>query len=815
MCNYEMAKNSLWIVILDPLFSKQFRWLEPKSLMSDYLDWREKINSGSKISRQNTIVEFAMKYLERNFTELDQVICFPPSIHGSLDSNDKKIDAKYVSQLFTELFRKKLTKGIRAVLADYDVYEHATSLNYELEGYITPYNRVLIFYSELNMIFIVRVASSSDCINQESQNCSTDVKYFLCVNKPLIEEKALTVMGVVACPSVERKDLKDTLAFQFSSNFELFDVLLICKDELQSCKTLKQWWRHRFFEYCSNKKCHAIDETLFKQLIGLTMLVIAKDDDSLPTLESSTQKQIESMILNHEQILALGDNNLKKVITGGFGSGKSVFGKEIVKSFYMKASKPAILYYICCDHFSLFEYEMKRFVNYLEKNSNSNVTIICDNLFELWRSMCENQRRLEQVNISLPELLQYYGEKSSTTVNFVLNELSGEYIKEKDANQLKMLFSSRLKESLVVFIIQSTEKDRFIMIDGQEQIFKSNNNLSEEKLGMKHINFENSKRVTGSIQLVITDAQNTISKSHTVFDYVSNNLGHLEGSELNNNEPIENSFYDDDLDHAINVLSLNPNPPAEMQSFASNKYIRTQYSFKLVICKHKIEGVKPKLVFLPKISLVEESSAKILSVVLENLCFEKVRSTVVICSDMQELKLVAYAIDNIESYKAVVYSPHLQKNSPKSNEKEKVTELIKKSKLNVLVTDSRAMCGLESEAVIIFVKPEEYYLRHLIVDVCARSNSYLILLVLPSENRLPPSVETVNEVLKNWSEKDIVHQIRIKVVSNGKNDPLCTLTEGNLVINDQCNKFKTRRTKLNFPDYINKHFKTNSKSILT
>ena len=278
MCNYEMAFNSLWIIILDPLFSKQFSWVKPKSSLTDSLEWREKLFSGSKISKKNTIVEFAMEYLERNFTELEQVICFPPSIYGSLDSNDEQRDAKYVSQLFTELFRKKLTEGVRAVLSDYDVYKHATSLNYELEGYITPYsdNRVVIFYSEVNLIFIVRVASSSDCINQESQNCSTDVKYFLCVNKPLIEEKALTVMGVVACPSVERKDLKDTLAFQFSSNFELFDVLFICKDELQSYKTLNQWWRHRFFEFCSNKNYHAIDETLFKQLIGLTMLVIAK-----------------------------------------------------------------------------------------------------------------------------------------------------------------------------------------------------------------------------------------------------------------------------------------------------------------------------------------------------------------------------------------------------------------------------------------------------------------------------------------------------------------------------------------------------------
>ena len=52
---------------------------------------------------------------------------------------------------------------------------------------------------------------------------------------------------------------------------------------------------------------------------------------------------------------------------------------------------------------------------------------------------------------------------------------------------------------------------------------------------------------------------------------------------------------------------------------------------------------------------------------------------------------------------------------------------------------------------------------------------------------------------KSYQKNNLGHRIRIKEVSNGKKDPLCTLTEGNLIINDQCNKFKTRRTKLNFP----------------
>ena len=174
--------------------------------------------------------------------------------------------------------------------------------------------------------------------------------------------------------------------------------------------------------------------------------------------------QITSMVLNYEQINPIYDCSLKKVITGGFGCGKSVVGKEIVKSFCTKAAQPSTLYYICCDHFSLLEGKMKVFVDSLEENSN--VKVVSANLFKLWRDMCEKQGKSEKEIISLPELLQYLGSTAvngSTTVNFVLEELSGEYVQEKHANRLKELFLSSLKESLVIFITKSIEKHRSIM----------------------------------------------------------------------------------------------------------------------------------------------------------------------------------------------------------------------------------------------------------------------------------------------------------------------------------------------------------------
>ena len=835
------------------------------------MDWRENTSYLPKVSKETSIREIATDYLKRNFYHLNQVICFP-----SLRI-DKEINTRSVSQLFIELFTKKLKDGIRAVLSDYDLYQHATLLNFNPQGYNMQKssNRVLIFYSKLNLILIVRVASS-DSINEECKNCSSDVKYFISVNRPVIEEKTVTILGVVACTSVERKDLKKTLTLQFSSKFKLYDVLFICKDDLESYETLNNWWRLKFVEYCSHKisqkdrndeSVRQADEATFKLIIGLTLLIIAKCDENLPTLESDTQKQIKTMILNAEQMNAIDDKELKKIITGGFGSGKSVVGKEIVKSCYENSKvEMSTLYYICCDHFTLFQCEMKEFTDSLKKDSNTNVKIVCKNLLALWQRMCKNQKMSENNDISLPKLLQHYSENGSAKVNFVLDELPGEYVNEKDANQLKELFSLTLKESLVVFIPKSIVKKRSLYMGDEKQELESNC-FDKGKIGMKNITLEKSMRVTNCIQSLIDSAQNTISKSNTVLHQPNNGLGQIskiESSHKNYNEsnPViktpyesitsvspqdtvkksntvldqqktdsnENSdshvehsstqeedisrvllkddgttvtdYYDYDLDPGAKTIAN------RQENVESNNYIETQFVFKSSVIGHSIKGEKPKIIFLPTLNLTEERSGKILSVVLEKICFQDVRGTSVICNNMGEVRLVAYAIDIIEDYQAVVYTPHLQKYSPKMKEKISVTKKLI-SKKNVLVADSRAMCGAESEVVIVFTNPEEYYLRHVITDVCARCNSYLIVMVLPSENKVSQNAGTIKEVLDNWVLEDIVQNIQVEI--NNDESQLFRLTKDcSCYINDQCIEFKGRAVEKNFINYIeDKHLKIN------
>ena len=169
-----MAFDQLRIVTPDPYVNEDFQWEVPKHQSGkDNLDWRGNLTSESKVPKEKPIKDFAIEYLERNFSDSTQVISFYPTTKRK--AQKEKVDAVFISQLFTQLFEKEFKHGVRAALANYNLSYHADLLKYELKESI-KINRAVIFYSELNLIIIVRVASSADKILKESQNCSTDIK---------------------------------------------------------------------------------------------------------------------------------------------------------------------------------------------------------------------------------------------------------------------------------------------------------------------------------------------------------------------------------------------------------------------------------------------------------------------------------------------------------------------------------------------------------------------------------------------------------------------------------------------------------------
>ncbi|XP_065646037.1 uncharacterized protein LOC105848542 isoform X4 [Hydra vulgaris] len=913
-CNYELIYNGLFIATPEPIFNNEFS----KSIGTiNSLDWRETNNIHFDKAPHESIELFALDYFDRNFFDCNDVIYVSPSIAD----NDNLF---FVVSKFNELFTVN-KKGIRAVLPGYRLRYHATLLKCNVEKF-TNYkdeNRIIIFCSKLNLVIIARVTTSMDCIKVESECCLNDVILFVNINNPLIDTNKLVILGIVVLPLHDRKDLKEELFFHFSENFDLDKILFLCKDEIAD-DSFESWWRS-VVSYCIkkvNSKKNS-NEILFKKLISLTMMSMAKVDHCFPTLESDPQKQIQSLILNVEQRNAINDKALKKIITGGYGSGKSIVGREIVKNYVKhKSDNPLTLYYICCNHFSLYECHMKEFVDNIEKASN--VTVVCDNLYELWKSMCRDYNIFKK-DISLPKLLEYLT-STNCKVCFVLEELSEEFVREDDAIQIKHLFTSVLKESLVVFIPESITKNRELITSEQKRTLQRNF-FQEELIGMKVISLNKSMRVTGCNKLLIDVAQKAICETKSVLNIPSTNfrfLQKIEKNKLFGNEDLQiekvkdcqslsltlnsnidsknetknktssfkenfgkenektndtlpnnlvdvdkvktvclsivdmmnpkkkflknqtnytlgnnlkvkddnyasldikkeniyasniaydksvdkltdsdldqrignkfkvvNDFHDNDLDYMAKLIAKNTD------NIDPNSYMETEYVFKSGFIGHSVKGEKPKVVYLPFHDITNKQSVKLLSFVLENLCFNVLRKTVVICSNMEEVQSVAYAIDIIGNFKAITYSPHLQKYSPTLETKIEIKKKLR-SDMDILVTDSKGFSGAESEFVIVFVSPEEIYYRHVLVDAISRSNSHLMVFVKSySEDKRPLNIgKTIGNVLNNLSE-NVVEKIKV-ATSNNENQKS---SDGFFIINEDCKEFINRGADNDFDNY--------------
>ncbi|XP_065671622.1 uncharacterized protein LOC136089508 [Hydra vulgaris] len=719
MWDYETNYNQLIISLPEAIdFNENIKKL-------DVINWQLALGIKHLEFSDENILVGAVNYIDKYYPNNDVIL--------SNNQFGKKDNLSIVFHRFLEILHE--IKYTRAVLISYPIKYYSYSFsqsfveNLRHLRFFGNENKLSVFISKYSLIIIVRIASSLEQIRAECANCLNDVISFYNINKSLIENEELNILGTVVLP-VERRDLKEAIFFHFSEDFNLDRILFLCQDELNNMQEFENWWRLtiEYFHYKRNK-FPICNEFLFKKLIGLAMFFMGKLDTNDASLfltsvsEPSPQMQIKSWALNNEQINAINNNMRIKIITGIYGSGKSVVGKKLVESLMSNMSEnPLTLYYICCNHFSLFECEMKEFADKVEKPPS--VTVVCDNLYKLWKKMCKD-KNIAETNISLPKLLEYLASIQNNKICFVLEELSDECVNEKDAKHLKKLFSSELKESKVVMITKPSGKTNYL-----DTLF------SQKVIDMETISLNYVIRGTNYLKLFIDSAQEILIESKT-FLYVPN-----------------------------------------------------------IIADEKSE--KPKVIYLPFHNLSGIQSAKVLSFVLEMFCFDIKRKTVVLCNNMEEVKSVAYAIDVMGNFKAVHYSPYLQKYSPLVEEKIGVTEAIKNN-FNILVTDTKGFSGLESESVVFFLRPEEIDFQTYL-DAMTRSNFSLTVVVLGSST----IINNIN-VLNTWSE-NLVQTMRIKV--SNKNDQLWTKLNSYFYINDECKEFLDRGAEIDFNMYKkNKYFR--------
>ena len=340
----------------------------------------------------------------------------------------------------------------------------------------------LIFIHYLNTIIYIRHTLSDNicAIKRELKKCKEDLLLLLFVNREFALSGDICFLNIVAAPNF----LDTEKQFACESSF----TPIIGESVLRTDDNFKHWWDNTFMSYI--RKFGKSYGNAFTCLLRSTLTYMAtltfkvstflKDPRStltcmgtltseVPTLLRDPDHQIRTLLLSNEQFRAVNSSTNKKIVVGGFGSGKSVVAMYQLKVLVDHAKTDIKIFYICYDTKSMHIYTMKHFVECLNVN---NVEIITENMEGLRKYL-----ELDEIP-PLSKLLDILVKRfSNQTIHLILDEFNCEKLDMSEAEELKKMYDTReeLQYSTILLIAQSMEHQRTYTSYGKKIYHKSYN----------------------------------------------------------------------------------------------------------------------------------------------------------------------------------------------------------------------------------------------------------------------------------------------------------------------------------------------------
>lgn len=339
-----------------------------------------------KVTQTQTLKNFeatGAEYFQRNF--IDSYICFPPC--HFIEDEDVKTIAGFLEKVLKERYIGKK----RVILVGPDIAYHAQLVS-NLKGKQKRSNErcLMLFIEELLLVLVVRMATNPENIKTQLVNCQNNVLHLTEMHGYKLKDQkdGITICTIISCSTIEREELKNVLPYQFTDrDSNLYKTLFICKDDLCSTETFTKWWDESLAELQNRLDipCEPTSSDFFFNMIGQHMVSMATVKEGLPTLSSKTVDQLDTVILTAEQFHCINSPSKKKLITGPFGSGKTLVGQRIVKKLFgmlTELNEKSYMFYITCDDYSIIDLHMERC---MKDFSSDKVKIICGSLHQLWR----------------------------------------------------------------------------------------------------------------------------------------------------------------------------------------------------------------------------------------------------------------------------------------------------------------------------------------------------------------------------------------------------------------------------------------------
>ena len=231
---------------------------------------------------------------------------------------------------------------------------------------------------------------------------------------------------------------------------------------------------------------------MFNNVTGQILAIMSTRSICLPSLCGNVHQKISTVLLTKKQHIAIYHPSKKKIIRGGYGTGKSIVGREIFSSICLTGKTRTFVFFICFDTWCLMDYCLMKDLGDIQSKVHFGIVNICDIV---------EQYKLNNVP-TISFLLKYLCDKKRNDydeIHFVIDEVDGENITLLESNILKDLFQKHdiLKDSIVALIIQSMEKRRSFNVTGNDPKQQGVNCFVET--GMELLQLDLSMRTTVQI----------------------------------------------------------------------------------------------------------------------------------------------------------------------------------------------------------------------------------------------------------------------------------------------------------------------------
>ena len=751
---------------------------------------------------------------------------FPPSYYLA-EGETKRIG---------DLFEKIHTSPNSRILTGYNPVKHLEVLGFEDKDFDDCFinkewnfeNTVTVLVPENLLILFGTVVESKNYeeVKAELKKCNDWMKAVYAANQKNISNRQVTIVGTIIFTSISKEELYTIISYFPFLNIlegkcmESQKVIFLCEEQVRSESDLQIWWFNLCKVICIRPPNQLQEESqeAVRNVTGEMMASMSIISSYLPKVTDDVGEKIATLLLNPHQVDVIMDKTQWKVITGPYGSGKSICLKEIARRLHGINDGSKIIY-CCFDPYSLMEAEIDEFFKTLSKDGRLQSLSLVEISSKIGYSVEQFYNCCGPPARNIADLFEYL-ENTNGKCHILVDEFHADNINEKYCNQLKRCLVQNFQDSTVVFAMTSVTTTKQVLdmdkletyeqcsleeagmhilppltksvripanifdltevaiaeIKDVESTIPLSNDLNDTSMGArKKTKIRQSSR-TSSFKKILKPILKLHGKNHLEVSDPSINVeskvdqfrySNLFTSEFNNSE--KSAVYK--LSDPQMIAKLYPDSlPNNIHD--STRLLKSKSNFVYGECSSICSPINSRLIYLPNDFSVENSKFfRIFAKLLEELTLKSYQKISFICNNINEITLVKYALELCQ-YPSITYAPYLLGRLPNSEEKREVVKRLNNEVGSHLITDYRSFRGCETSNCFSFVDLNEKFASHVLIEVITRATSKLDLVVFPSSpssstSSLSPSEKESpscwSKILASWNEDDLINKIQVQV----------------------------------------------------